>query len=274
MIFLFALLLISASELTAGLLVAPTSVILSDVKRTGRLTVQNPTNKPKEITIGFSFGLPVSDSLGNIKLRFQETAVTDPRSALGWVKAFPRKVILEPNSSQVIRLVARPPKGLEDGEYWARIMIKSQEGETSIPQPSDNDKITTKLNMIMQTAIVLKYRSGNLVSRLELLDVEARRIDTTVAILIDMANKGNVSYVGILTCRLLDASDKEISSRKIDLAVYRDLKRRIELPITGREFREPYRVEIAISTEGRTDIAPEDMVMGNSIEYTALVMED
>jgi len=267
----FLLFLTIAGQLTAGVLVAPTSVILSDQKRTGRLTVQNPTDRPKQVQISFSFGVPVSDSAGNIKLNLQDSAVTDEHSALGWIKAFPKKMILEPNTSQVVRFLARPPKDLPDGEYWARIMVRSQEGETSIPLPTDEDKITTKLNMIMQTAIVLKYRSGNLVSKLEVRDTEVITTDTAVYAYIDMVNLGNVSYVGILDCRLLDARGREISSADIDLAVYHELMRKVRLPIFPGDFAKPYKVEVSISTEGRKDIAAEDLITGNKIEFSTVV---
>jgi P pilus assembly chaperone PapD len=273
--FVFALFLVlflsTAGHLTAGVLVAPTSVILSDQKRTGRLTVQNPTDRPKQVQISFSFGIPVSDSAGNIRLNLQDSGVTDEHSALGWIKAFPKKMILEPNTSQVVRFLAKPPKDLPDGEYWARIMVRSQEGETSIPLPTDEDKITTKLNMIMQTAIVLKYRSGNLVSKLEVRNTDITPTDTAVYAYIDMVNRGNVSYVGILDCRLVDAKGREISSSDIDLAVYHELMRKVRLPILPGDYSRPYKVEVSISTEGRKDIAAEDLISGNRIEYSANV---
>ena len=190
---------------------------------------------------------------------------------MDWIKAFPRKMVLAPNSSQVVRFVARPPKDLPDSEYWARVVVRSQEGETSIPAATDNDKITTKLNMIMQTAIALKYRTGNLISKLEVLDTETKLVDSTVRISIDLVNRGNVSYIGLLQCRLVDAKGNVISKGQVDLAVYRDLKRRMELPVTGKNLERPYKVEISIATEGRTDIAAEDLIAGNSIEYSAVV---
>ena len=47
------LILASAAELAAGVLVAPTAVILSDKSRTGRMTIQNPTNLPKEVRVAY-----------------------------------------------------------------------------------------------------------------------------------------------------------------------------------------------------------------------------
>jgi len=258
-------------RLSAGVLVAPTSLILSEHKKTGRLTIQNPSDKPKEVTIDFKFGLPVSDSTGNVSIDLLDSAVTDPQSALGWIRAFPRKVILQPNASQVIRFVAHPPKDLADGEYWARVMVRAQEGETSIPTASDNEKITTKLNMIMQTAIALKYRTGNLVSKLEVTSSEAAMTDTTVSMVIDMVNHGNVSYIGVLQCRLVDAEGKIVSRDQVDLAVYRELRRNMKLPVADGDFKMPFNVEVSISNEGRSDIPIEDMVVGNSIVFTALV---
>jgi P pilus assembly chaperone PapD len=261
-----ALLFLWTADILAGVLVAPTVVFLSEKGRTGRITIQNPTNQPKEISVNFSFGLPTSDSAGNVFLTLQDSAVSDPRSALGWVRAFPRKVILPPNGSQVVRLVANPPASLADGEYWARIVVRSQEGEVTVPAATEDGKISTKLNMIMQTAIILKYRTGKLVSDLQLIKAKAMRANSKVLVTVDLANKGNVSYMGVLKCRLLDTEKKEISNSQIDLAVYRDLKRRIVLPVDGK--RVPYQVEISIANEGRNDIPSEDIIPANKILYT------
>jgi hypothetical protein len=261
--------LIQVGESVAGVLVAPTIVFLSDKNRTGRMTIQNPTNTPKEVFVNFSFGLPTSDSMGNITLTLQDSGVTDPRSALGWVKAFPRKVLIPANGSQVVRVAANPPANLPDGEYWAQIVVRSQEGELTVPAANEADKITTKLNMVMQTAIRLKYRTGKLVSELNLNRAYAHLVKSRVQVTIDLTNNGNVSYVGMLKCRLLDLEKNEISSTAIDLAVYRNLKRRLELPVGEKQV--PYKVEISIGNEGRNDIPPEEMINGNKIEYSMKV---
>ena len=270
-VFAWALLFLTAANLGAGVLVAPTVVILSDKNRTGRINIENPSNKPKEVEISFSFGLPVSDSLGKISIDLQDSNVTDPRSAMDWIRAFPRKVLLEPNGSQVIRLVAQPPKDLPDGEYWAHIVVKSQEGETSFPVASDDENITTKLNMIMKTAIALKYRTGDVMAELEMTDPKVIEDDSNVVFYCDLKNLGNVSYLGILTCRLLDADGKEISFHRSNLAVYRELRKGIYLPITEGDYSQPYKVDLFITGKGRSDVPHQDMIYGNEISYSAVV---
>lgn len=254
-----------STNLIAGVLVAPTVVFISDKNRTARLDINNTGSTPQEVTIHFAYGLPTSDSTGNVSVVLQDSNITDPRSAVEWVKAFPRQIVIPPNGTQVVRFVANPPKDLPAGEYWARIVVRSKDGDTKIPTPTDVDAITTKLNMIMQTAIMLKYRTGDLNSEVQLVNTQATQTDTSVFVMVDLASKGNASYVGVLTARLLDNNQKELAKLQTDVAVYRELKRKIEFPVPtpGK-----YKIELGITTEGRTDIAPEDMIPGNKVYST------
>jgi P pilus assembly chaperone PapD len=268
---LVLLLLWPVTDILASVLVAPTVVFLSDKNRTGRLIIRNPTNKAQEVEIRMGFGLPISDSAGNVRVNLVDSGVTDIHCAMNWVKPFPRKLILGPGKSQTVRFVASPPKNIEDGEYWARIIIRSQASEAEPEQPDSPEKITTKLNMIMQTAVSLKYRTGDLFSELEMTDARASLKDGIVNVLLDLKNNGNVSYLGILNCRLLDKNGNELSSQRIDLAVYYDLRRKIELPISGIRAEPPYQVEILITNEGRTDIEPKDRIRAKDVEYSMSV---
>ncbi|MFZ5980225.1 MAG: hypothetical protein ACOYVF_06290 [Candidatus Zixiibacteriota bacterium] len=265
------LLLFPLTELIAGILVAPTVVFLSDQNRTGRMIVRNPSAEPKEVEIRMGFGLPISDSLGNVRVRLQDSAVTDPRSAMDWIKPFPRKLVLPPGGSQTIRFVASPPRDIPDGEYWARVIIRSQESQVAVPSADAEEGISTNLNMIMQTAISMKYRKGNLFSKIEMTDVQAKLRENMVEVMVDMVNRGNVSYLGVLNCRLLDADNNELSRQNFDLAVYYDLKRKIELPVTGIRPKLPYSVDILITNDGRTDVEPKDRIRGNEIKYSMVV---
>ena len=150
-------------------------------------------------------------------------------------------------------------------------MVSSKEGETSVPLAVEDERITTKLNMIMQMAIMVKYRTGELVSDLQLRDADASIRDNMVEVLLDMNSRGNVSYMGILECRLLDADGRQMNQRRTNLAVYRKLLRRVDLALTEGDFRPPYKVEVVISPDGRTDVPPEDMIKGNRIAQTLAV---
>jgi hypothetical protein len=254
-----------------SVLVAPNLVVLSEAQRTGRVIVKNPTNTPKEIEIRLGFGLPESDSLGNVRVQLADSGVTDPRSAMEWIRAFPRKIVLPPQAEQVVRFVARPPSDLPEGEYWARIVVRSKDSRVDIPIDGEGEDISASVNMIVQTAISIKYRAGDCSVGVELAAATARQVDSTVVVMLDLKNRGNASYLGLLNCRLVDNRGREVSSRRLDLAVYRDQLRRMELPIPAGEFTEPFRVEVSISTEGRKDIPKEDLIPGNTVEKSILV---
>jgi P pilus assembly chaperone PapD len=268
---LLVIFLTFATNLCAGVLVAPTVIFISDKNRTGRVDVQNPTQQPREVTIHFAYGLPESDTLGNVTVQLKDSGVVDSRAAVEWVKAFPRKLVIPPGGTQVVRIVATPPPGLADGEYWARIVVRSQEGVMADTATLASGQISTKLNMIMQTAIMLKYRKGNLAAKLEMPRVKATKNDSMVVVMTDFNNLGNASYVGMLNVRVLDADKKEITKQQSDLAVYRGLRRRMELPLKNGIGKLPLQVEISVTTDGRTDIAPEDLIRGNKIQELVTV---
>ena len=226
-ILLFVLVLLTG-PLSAGVLVAPSVIFLSDDSRTGRMTLQNTGDQPQEVTVFFSFGLPEGDSLGDVQVVLDSTA-EDPQSCLGWVKAFPRRLVLPPNASQVVRFVATPPRDIADGEYWSRVVVRTQDAQAQIPIATEQEGITTKLNMVMQTAIMLKYRHGDIFTELQLAGAEVTTLDDRVQVMLDLKNKGNASYLGMLRTRLLDAEGREVSQNSVQLAVYRELKRRVLL---------------------------------------------
>ena len=77
------LVLTLAGRSFAGVMVAPTVVVLNEKDRTGRITIQNPSERPKEISIAINFGLPISDSTGNIQIQLQtpESPILVPQLA-------------------------------------------------------------------------------------------------------------------------------------------------------------------------------------------------
>jgi len=269
--FLVLALFLSTTDLPAGVLVAPTVVFLSSDTRTGRMTLQNVGDEPQEVSVFFSFGLPTADSLGDVRVRLQDSGVTDPKACGEWVKAFPRRLILPANATQVVRFVAHPPRDLPDGEYWARVVIKAQQAEPNIPQPIGEGEITTRLNMVMQTAIMLKYRHGDVFCELELKSATATYRENRVDVIVDTRNVGNASYLGMLHCRVIDAAGREVAAKSLQLAVYRELRRRVEILIPEGDFEHPFEVKLEITARGRTDIAAEDMLFGNDLAFSAVV---
>ena len=180
-------------------------------------------------------------------------------------------MLIEPDERQVVRLMVRPPKGLTDGEYWARVMISSQRNDTPILTIDKEKKIGTQVHMVTRQAIMFKYRKGDLTTQLELDRATASFKDSTVEIMLDMANQGNASYVGMLHASLKDQSGQEVDRFDLRLAVYRQLRRRIDLKLGEHAYNPPYEVKVEINNGGRNDINPRDLIRGNKIAQTLAV---
>lgn len=260
-----------AGSLAAQVLVSPTTVFLSDKSPTGRLILLNQSPYDQELTIAFAFGIPESDSLGNVIVNFQDSAVSDPQSAMEWIRAFPRSVIIKPGERQVVRVMARAPEDLAHGEYWARVMISSKRTDTPLQTLGKDGQIGTRLYMVTRQAIMLKYRVGDLSTYLNLEKVTASIKDSTVEVMLDMTVLGNASYVGTLQCRLSDRDGTEVDTYQLRLAIYRQLRRRIDLSLAEHAYNPPYKVDLEISNEGRFDINPRDLIKGNTVTYSMTV---
>src|SRR5688500_4430590 len=120
---LLALFLAVSALRAAAVSVSPMAVYLDQRTRTGTITLYNAGTRPEEIGVEFAFGYPQSDEAGNITVPITDTVPAGEPSAVGWLQAFPRRLVLQPGQRQVVRIMIRPPEGLEEGEYWARALV-------------------------------------------------------------------------------------------------------------------------------------------------------
>src|SRR5437773_9088725 len=123
--------LVTAPLAAQGVMVAPHAVFMTSRSNSGVVTLYNPNTEAAEVTIATFFGYPETDSLGGLRLHGMPTSDSAGRmvlppaaadsgqpSAARWVQAFPRRLTVAPRERQTIRLLASPPPGLPDGEYW------------------------------------------------------------------------------------------------------------------------------------------------------------
>ncbi len=127
----------SAPLAAQGVLVAPHAIYIDHARRSGTVTLYNPNRDPAEVTISTAFGYPVTDSLGHFALRTVDQPDSTLPSAAAWVQAFPRRLTIAPLQRQTVRLLATPPTGLPDGEYWARLIISARGGKLPVAGVGD-----------------------------------------------------------------------------------------------------------------------------------------
>jgi P pilus assembly chaperone PapD len=121
-----------------AVLVAPHALFIDDRDRSGEVFLVNASDSPEEVTLEFQFGYPATDSAGEVGLTLIPQPDPSEPSAAAWLRAFPRRVRLEPGQRQRVRVVASPPAGLPDGEYWSRLIVTSRAARPPLAAGGDS----------------------------------------------------------------------------------------------------------------------------------------
>ena len=225
-----------ASLAAQGVMVAPHAVFIDHSRGSGSVLLYTPGTEPVEVSISTIFGYPTTDSSGNIRLNTIENPDSTVPSALAWVQAFPRRLTVAPKERQTVRLLARPPVGLGDGEYWLRLVIAAQAGTVPITGVSDTTAIQVGLKLEVRTIIGVNYRKGAVMTGVALSNVRAQIVGDSVITRARLERRGNAAFIGMIRETIVDSTgavraqrmgDSLITSYQSPIGVYFTLEPRL-----------------------------------------------
>jgi hypothetical protein len=224
----------SASLAAQGVMVAPHAVFIDHSQRSGSVLLYNPGTEPVEVTISTIFGYPTTDSAGGIRL---DTLAADSAvSALAWIQAFPRRLTVGPRERQTVRLLARPPIELPNGEYWLRLIIAAQAGRVPITGVADTTAIQVGLKLEVRTIIGVNYRKGPVTTGLSLSNLRAQLAGDSVITRAKLERRGNAAFIGMVRETIVDSTgavraqrigDSLITSYQSPIGVYFTMEPRL-----------------------------------------------
>lgn len=260
---------LTGSASAQGVVVAPHAVFMDARTRSASVTLYNPGTETAEVSISTFFGYPVTDSLGQFMLAEPDSVLPSMPSATAWVDAFPKRMTILPLQRQTVRLLARPPQGLPDGEYWSRIIITAKGGTVPVSGVDSTSNITVGLSLELRTIIPLLYRKGKLETGITVDSLRVSRVGDSLLVRVQLKREGTAVYLGTVTGSLLDDRRTVVSSFERPIAVYYDAAPAFSLAAPAAPGRYLFRFEIA--TE-RKDIAQDLLmrapVMRDSVEVT------
>lgn len=213
-----------------GVLVAPTGVFIDPQTHGASIEAYNPGNESVEVSISMMFGYPVSDSLGRVTLRTVVNASSTMPSAAPWVEAFPHRLILRPRERRTIRLLARPPASLPDGEYWSRLIVTTKGSRVALQSPAANAAIQVGLNLEVRTIVALFYRKGHVGTGVTMSNASARLTGDSLRVCTRLHREGNAAFLGALHATLTDSTGARVFAEDNPLAVYYELAPCIAAP--------------------------------------------
>src|SRR5687767_4750202 len=170
-----------AMPLDAGvgdLLVAPTRIIL-DGRRGTEIILNNIGEDVATYRVSVELRRMTPDGMLH--------DVADPNSAEQLAQSLimyaPRRVTLAPREPQTIRIAARAPKDLPDGEYRVHLLFRAVPPPTPVEAaPKDQKGISFKLTTIYGVTIPVIARFGNLEAKAGIANVKLIRQDGKPAV--------------------------------------------------------------------------------------------
>ena len=262
-LFLAALLALSPA-IARAVTVSPNALFIDSRTRSGVLTLYNPGTAAEEIEITFAFGYPRSDLAGAISVALADSAPTGEPSVLGFVRAFPRRLRLEPGQRQTVRILMQPPAGLAEGEYWGRVLIRSRGGRPPVEQQQGGIHMQIDLETVIVGAV--NYRNGPMKTGVAVDSAHASIVSSgdSVRVVADLHRLGNAAYLGHLTLELVGGDGKVIGAVQEDLAVYRTLRKVESIAVPPRTSLAGASVRYRLTTE-RPDIDPDSRITSDPV---------
>lgn len=253
LVFAASLVFGTTSLAAQGVMVAPHAVFIDHTQRSGSVLLYNPGTEPVEVSISTIFGYPTTDSAGAIRL---DTLIADSStSALQWIQAFPRRLTVGPRERQTVRLLARPPAALADGEYWLRLVIEAQAGRVPISGVGDTTAIQVGLTLEVRTIIGVNYRKGQVSTGVSLSNVRAQLVGDTLVTWSKLERRGNAAFIGTVRETLVDSAGAIRATYNSPLGVYFTMQPRLATALDAPLPRGRYWLRYEVVTD-RDDLDP------------------
>jgi len=221
-------LMLAAPAAQAGvgdLLVAPTRVVL-DGQRGTEVILNNIGDDVATYRVTAELRRMTPE--GNL------VEVTDPntgeKAAQEMLLYAPRRITLPPNQPQAIRLTARAPEGLPDGEYRVHMLFRAIPPARPQVAPQKIDGVAFQLRPIYGVTIPVIIRLGHLEAKAAIANVRKVTADGKPAIALDLSRTGDRSTFGAV--KIFKAGVADPIAVVNGIAVYTEVgQRSVTIPI-------------------------------------------
>jgi hypothetical protein len=221
----------AATPASAGigdLLVAPTRVVLDGRKGT-EIILNNIGDEPATYRISVEFRRMTPD--GSLADVVEPTA--EDKLAQDMIVYAPRRVTLAPRQPQSIRVSARAPQGLPDGEYRVHLLFRAipPARPVSAGPSSDAPKgIRFALVPVYGVTIPVIVRFGNLSAKAGIANVHLETKDGKPVVAMDLSRSGDRSTFGEV--RVIKGGVKDPIAIQKAVAVYKEVAtRKVTIPV-------------------------------------------
>ena len=207
------------------LLVAPTRIVLNG-SRSAEIVLSNIGDEVATYRISVELRRMKED--GSLEDVAQANA--REKTAREMILYAPRRVTIAPNEPQTIRISARAPKGLPDGEYRAHLLFRAIPPPRPVTAPREVKGIAFELIPIYGVTIPVVIRLGNLQAKVGIANVQLAKSEGKPAVALDLTRAGDRSVFGDV--RVFKPGAKDPIAVQRGVAVYTEIgMRRLVIPL-------------------------------------------
>ena len=218
----------AASAGIGDLLVAPTRLVL-DGRRGTEVMLNNIGDETATYRISVEFRRMTPD--GRLVDVTEPTA--EDKLAQDMIAYAPRRVTLAPHQPQSIRIAARAPQGLPDGEYRVHLLFRAISPANPVVAPkveAPSGGLRFALTPVYGVTIPVIVRFGNLSAKAGIANVHLQQQDGRPAVSLDLSRSGDRSTFGEV--RVLKPGVKNPIAIQKAVAVYKEIAtRRVTIPV-------------------------------------------
>ena len=209
---------------------APTRIVL-DGRKGAEVVLNNIGEEPAVYRVSVEFRRMDED--GGLNDVAQPTA--DDQKAADMIVYAPRRVTLAPHEPQAIRIAARPPQGLPDGEYRVHLLFRAIPPATPVVQAAASEPekgLRFQLTPVYGVTIPVIVRLGNLQATAGIANVHLDKSkDGNSVVSVDLSRSGTRSTFGEV--RVLKAGVKQPIALQKAVAVYTEIhSRHVAVPVS------------------------------------------
>lgn len=207
------------------LLVAPTRVVL-DGRRGTEVILNNIGDQPATYRVSVELRrMTVDGGLEDVAEPSSEEQL-----AREMIVYAPRRVTLAPRQPQSIRIAARAPRGVADGEYRVHMLFRAIPPATPVTASAEEKGLRFALIPVYGVTIPVIVRLGQLQVKAAISNVRLERQDGKPAVALEISRSGDRSTFGDV--RVLKAGVKAPIALQRSVAVYKEVGlRRLSIPI-------------------------------------------
>jgi hypothetical protein len=210
------------------LLVAPTRLVL-DGRKGAEVILNNIGEEPATYRISVEFRRMTPD--GGLADVAEPTA--EDKLAEDMIVYAPRRVTLAPHQPQSVRVSARAPAGLPDGEYRVHLLFRAipPAHPVSAAQLAEAPKgVSFALVPVYGVTIPVIVRFGNLQAKAGIANVHLETRDGKPSVALDLSRSGDRSTFGEV--RVFKAGVKNPIAIQKAVAVYKEVaSRKVSIPV-------------------------------------------